>query len=101
MKDKIDKLKKLLDKTELFKFDKISESSFLQSELFELEIIDSIKNNKTDFELDNFKQLKTVIKSATKVDNLFNNLEVFKNKLKDKNIDYKSTFFVRVVTSKS
>lgn len=67
--------------------------------LFDFEIINCIENNKTDFMFNDFKHLQETIKSVVKVDNLYENLENFKQKLKDSNIDYKSTFFIRVKTS--
>jgi hypothetical protein len=93
-----DKLSELLLNSK-YKIKEKSELMINTFHLFDFEIIDSIDNDKTDFMFNDFKHLQETIKSVIKVDNLYENLERFKQKLKDSNIDYKSTFFVRVKTS--
>ena len=93
-----ERLSELLKESNYFIKDK-EELIMKTAHSFDFKILDSIENETTDFIFKDFKDLQKTIKSVVKVDNLFEYLEKFKVKLKDSNIDYKSVFFVRVITS--
>lgn len=95
MKDNSEKLRTLLDNSKHVLTDK-KELSFKTHKLFDLKIIDKIENESTDFD---FKDLYKTIKKETKEKDVFAKLEIFKDKLKIEGIDYKSNFFIRVITS--
>lgn len=99
MNGKEKRIKKILDVSDPNVFKPINGKSFEHLKSFDFEIIKSIANDKTDFEFNDFKDLQKTIKSIVKVQNLYEKLEIFKNRLREENIDYKSNFFIRIITN--
>ncbi|WP_457615998.1 hypothetical protein [Lutibacter sp.] len=99
MKEKEERFKNIISNLGVSGKKEISENKFIDLHSFDFEIINSIENETTDFEFNDFKDLQNLIKKTIKNVNFYNDLEKLKNRLNNKNIDYRTTFYLRIVTS--